>query len=172
VGNPAATNQEFLRMFHYASIAYIESSKAGSGTARPIYITLGGAVAAQITTAGAWRWNAYGAGALTTDASGNITAVSDESVKSNIRPYRAGLEQLAGITPILHGYTVASGLDQTKHDYAGFSAQNVLAVMPEAIGKMSDGNLTLNDRPILAASVNAINELNERIKQLEKIITQ
>ena len=66
------------------------------------------------------------------------------------------------LRPILHGYTVESGLDQTKDDYAGFSAQNVQSVMPEAVGCGEDGMLTLNDRAILAALVNAIKELDTR----------
>ena len=63
------------------------------------------------------------------------------------------------LKPILHGYTVESGLDQTKTDYVGFSAQNVQSVMPEAVGQSRDGMLSLSDRAILAAVVNAIKEI-------------
>jgi hypothetical protein len=50
----------------------------------------------------------------------------------------------------------------TENIYTGFSAQNVQKVIPEAVGKDRNGNLTLSDRPILAAIVNAIKELAER----------
>ncbi len=39
--------------------------------------------------------------------------------------------------------------------------------MPLAVGVDSRGYLTLADRPILGAAVNAIKELEGRIKQLE-----
>lgn len=123
---------------------------------------LAGTTTAAISSAGAWRWYNYGAGSITSDGSGNLTAVSDERVKTNIRPFVRGLRDVLKLKPILHGYTVESGLDQTKDDYAGFSAQNVQSVMPEAVGQMADGMLTLNDRAILAAVVNAIHELERR----------
>ncbi len=134
-----------------------------------------------INSSGSQRWPTYGAGALTTDASGNITAASDESIKSAIRPFVRGLDAIMGVSPILHGYTVESGLDQSRDDYAGFSAQNIRSVIPEAVGKMADsiiaavksedgtileeervieGKLTLSDRPVLAAAINAIKELS------------
>ena len=67
----------------------------------------------------------------------------------------------------MYGYTKESGLDQSKKDYAGFSAQNVRSVMPEAVGSDPGGNLTLNDRPIIAALVNAVNELSAQIRTLK-----
>jgi len=116
-----------------------------------------------ITTAGAIRFNAYGAGALTTDASGNITASSDERIKSNIRPFSRGLAEILAINPILHGYTEESGLDQSRDDYAGFSAQQVQTIIPEAIGANADGMLSFSDRPVMAALVNAMKELNANL---------
>ena len=116
-----------------------------------------------ISTAGAVRFNAYGAGALTTDASGNITAASDERIKSNIRPFSRGLAEILAINPILHGYTEESGLDQSRDDYAGFSAQQVQPLIPEAIGVNADGMLSFSDRPVMAALVNAMKELNANL---------
>ena len=119
---------------------------------------------ATLSDAGAWRWHAYGAGTITSDASGNLTAVSDERVKRDIRPFKRGLAEIRMLSPILHGYAEGSGLDQSKNDYAGFSAQNVLEHIPEAIGQNDDGFLSLADRPILAALVNAVKELDARTR--------
>ena len=47
--------------------------------------------------------------------------------------------------------------------YAGFSAQNVQAAIPEAVGSSTNGYLTLQDRPLIAAVVNAIKELSQRV---------
>ena len=130
----------------------------GMGSTGSLKLAGSNAIAVTIAngTSTGMRFNGYGAGALTTDASGNITATSDESIKTEIRPFIAGIAELALINPILHGYTKESGLDTKRNDYAGFSAQNVLAAIPQAVGKSSDGRLSLNDRPILAAAVNAL----------------
>jgi hypothetical protein len=116
-----------------------------------------------ISKTGAIRFNTYGAGALTTDASGNITASSDERIKSNIRPFSRGLTEILAINPILHGYTEESGLDQSRDDYAGFSAQQVQQIIPEAVGANADGMLSFSDRPVMAALVNAMKELNANL---------
>lgn len=119
--------------------------------------------AVTISSAGAtgMRFNGYGAGALTTDASGNITAASDARMKEQIRSFTRGLADLSGLRPAIFRWKKSSGLD-TAHDYAGFVAQNVQATIPEAVGESPDGMLTLSDRPILAATVNAVNELERR----------
>ena len=52
--------------------------------------------------------------------------------------------------------------------YSGFSAQNVQSVIPEAVGQNSNGYLTLSDRPIIGALVNAIKALNTKNETLEE----
>lgn len=118
----------------------------------------------QLTEAGALKLSNYGAGTATFDANGNITSVSDERLKRNIRPFTRGLNAIRMLSPILHGYTAASGLDPTRDTYAGFSAQNVRAAIPEAVDVSKDGYLTLSDRGILAALVNAQKELDRRLR--------
>jgi hypothetical protein len=94
--------------------------------------------AMRLSSAGALQLNTYGAGTLTTDASGNVTAVSDLRLKTNVRPFTKGLAALRALpAPIMHGYTVASGLDQQRDDYAGFGLDAAFeAVLPEAVGRM------------------------------------
>lgn len=55
------------------------------------------------------------------------------------------LEQLS---PILYKWKPETGFDAST-TYAGFSAQNVQAAIPEAVGQGKDGFLTLQDRPHL-----------------------
>ena len=121
---------------------------------------------------GTFRMAAYGAGTATFDASGNITSVSDERAKRNIRPFSTGLSALLGLRPILHGYAKTSGLDQTRDDYAGFSAQNVRNFIPEAVSTDPKGMLSLSHAPILATLTNAVQELHvdvqAEIKALKK----
>jgi hypothetical protein len=117
------------------------------------------------------RFNSYGAGTLTTDASGNITASSDERLKNIEGSFVRGLEEIRGIKPILYKWKVATGLD-TKTTYAGFSAQNIKSVIPEAIGVSPDGYYTILDRPIEAALVNATNELDQLVVEQQRAIEQ
>jgi hypothetical protein len=161
------TNYEALELSCSAGVANIYSTSGGS-TGRPaLAFGANDAERMRISTAGAIKFNNYGAGTLTTDGSGNITAVSDERIKKNIRPFSRGLSDIIAINPILHGYSIASGLDQSRDDYAGFSAQQVQPLIPEAIGVNADGMLSFSDRPIMAALVNAVKELSARLAALE-----
>lgn len=84
--------------------------------------------------------------------------------------YEVGLKQLMQINPIVYKWNEKSKLE-TKHDYIGFSAQNVRDALGEnAIGINKDGYYSLQDRAILAAMVNSIKELKElNDKQQEEI---
>lgn len=116
-------------------------------------------------TTGAAQLNHYTAGTATFDASGNITSVSDERMKVIQGPFSVGLRAVRGVQPILYRYNVASGLD-TENIYAGFSAQNVGAYIPEAIGKGVDGYYSLNVVPVLAATITAIKEISDELDEL------
>jgi hypothetical protein len=127
-----------------------------------IYTTNAGTsnLALRLSKAGLLRLPGYGAGTLSTDASGNITASSDEKLKTNIRKFRKGLDTLKKLEPILYRWNKKSGLDR-KHDYVGFGARHSKRHIPEAVGKGRDGFHTMSDRAILATAVNAIKELEQ-----------
>jgi hypothetical protein len=114
----------------------------------------------------AYRFSGLGAGTMTTDASGNVVITSDETLKVINGSFTAGMSAIRGIEPILYSWREESG-NETANSYAGFSGQNVLRFIPEAVGKMADGKLTLQDRPLIAALVNALKELDARIASLE-----
>jgi len=120
-----------------------------------------------INSAGNLQLNAYGAGTLTTDASGNVTATSDERLKYIQRPFAGGLREISELRPIVYKWRPESKLD-TEHEYAGFSAQQVKRVIPEAVGQDQNGHMTLQDRPIEAALVNAVRELSEQVNDLKR----
>lgn len=126
--------------------------------------TLSGATLLAVTATGAdisgtLKLNAYGAGTLTTDASGNVTATSDERLKDITGSFTRGLAELRGIQPIQYKWRASTGRD-TVETYSGFSAQNVLTHLPEAVDMNLDGSYALQDRALLAAAVNAIKELH------------
>lgn len=129
-----------------------------------------GNIRLSISGAGGVKFNIYGAGTLTTDASGNITATSDTTLKTQIVKFTKGLSALKGVSPISYHWSSESGMD-TKNTYSGFSAQNIKRNIPEAVGKMANGKLTIDERPIIATMVNAINELKAIVDAQAKIIS-
>lgn len=159
------TVNEATQGYVYASSS---TFRINSYTNKPIDFFTNNVQTAALSGAGAWRWHAYGAGALTTDASGNITATSDARIKKNVRPFTRGLEAIDALKPVLYGYTKMCGLDQTKNDYVGFIAQDLQAVIPEGVGVMGDGMLTINDRAILAALVNAVQAMKVKLDKVAK----
>ncbi len=72
-----------------------------------------------------------------------------------------GLPAILQLEPISYRWKQETGFD-TENTYSGFSAQNVQEAIPEAVGEDEKGYLTLSDRPIVAALVNAVKELNAR----------
>ena len=115
---------------------------------------------AQLHTNGSVRLANFGSGTLITDSNGNVSASSDERLKHIKGKFEAGLEAILNIEPIAYSWREESG-NETKGEYYGFSAQNVQAALPGAVGSGPDGYLTLSDRPILAAMVNTIEELHQ-----------
>lgn len=102
------------------------------------------------------------AGTLMTDVAGNITVSSDERLKDIKSSFTRGLAAIQAISPITYKWNEASGLEM-EHEYSGFSAQNVKEAIPEAVGLDGRGYLSLSDRPIVAALVNAIKEQQVQI---------
>lgn len=156
-------------VFGITSSTYSGAFLTNGPTGEAAYISTGGAKALSIgtnfttgitiSTAQAIRMPAYGAGAATFDSSGNITSVSDETQKNIIGPYLATVDS---IKPIIYKWREESGME-TEHEYAGFSAQNCNAADSLMTGRTRDGLLTLQDRALLAAAVNSIHRINDRL---------
>jgi hypothetical protein len=100
-----------------------------------------------------------------------FTGTSDERLK-NTSPYVGGLDKILNIHPVKYTWN-KRGLEHTGwtegQEYVGFIAQDVQKSIPEAVTgtEGAEEYLSLDDRPIIAALVNAIKELEARIKVLE-----
>ncbi len=146
----------------------IGSSTSGAATSTYFMVKSTGQVgigttspSAQLTTTGTVQFAGITGGALSTDANGNVTASSDERLKHIQGEFTRGLDALMGITPIIYKWRDETGYD-TEHEYTGFSAQNIQEFIPEAVMTNKSGFLSLSDRPILAAVINAIKEMRKR----------
>ncbi|MDH3649476.1 MAG: tail fiber domain-containing protein [Saprospiraceae bacterium] len=105
------------------------------------------------------RINNLGAGTVTSDIDGNLTTSSDIRLKEVEGIFKRGLTEIMQLDPIIYRWNVDSGMEM-ESTYTGFSAQDVMEVIPEAVSQDINGYLTLSDRPIIAALVNAVKELS------------
>jgi hypothetical protein len=100
-----------------------------------------------------------------------FTGVSDERLK-NATMYAGGLAEILAINPIRFTYNELGqkfgGWDK-EHVYVGFSAQNVQKSIPEAIQgyEGEEKYLSFDDRPVIAALVNAVKELKAELDALK-----
>jgi len=111
------------------------------------------------------RFYDYGAGTLSTNASGVISATSDLTQKTVVGEYTRGREALRGWNPILYKWNAGTELEDGM-TYAGYGAQHILPHIPEAVFG-TEGKYTVMDRPILMVAVNAINELDSALSKLQ-----
>lgn len=167
-------NSSLSRQFSFASgrdaagqaLGKISLFVSAAANQNPLDPATPGTVVVTIDKTGTLQLPGYGAGTLTTDASGNVTASSDEQLKDIDGPYSKGLAAVLKLSPILYHWNEKSELDRSTQ-YAGFSAQDVRAVIPEAVFENKFGMLSLSDRPIIAALVNALKELTQRLEAVE-----
>ena len=115
---------------------------------------------------GGVRVRSLGTGTVQSDATGILSVSSDERLKNITANFNRGLNAVLGLQPISYKWNNISGLDM-QNTYAGFSAQNVQANIPEAVGVDNKGYLTLSDRPIIAALVNSVKELKKENEDLK-----
>ena len=114
--------------------------------------------------------NLAGTGSRTVlaDASGNLSApVSDISVKQNIKPIGYGLNEIVKMNPVWFDF-----IDRYKNYGEGRQngniAQEMEAIIPEAVFTTpSTGKMGINYDQLHAVYIKAIQQLEERIKQLE-----
>lgn len=107
------------------------------------------------------------------DASNDIVAfsTSDRRLKENITPITNALEKVRSLTGVEFDWK-----EETKsvHGYEGHDvgviAQDVQAVLPEAVRTNDSGYLSVRYEKMIALLVEANKELAERVEQLEKLI--
>jgi len=129
----------------------------------PIKIYGSSGVVCLITLAGGGNRAVY------SDSSGNLTnSSSDERLKENITPLSYGLNEINGLQPISFNWKDRAKFGEQKE--IGFTAQSVLPIIPEVIGTNHDGMMSLDYSHFSPVLVKAIQELNERINKLEKLL--
>lgn len=128
--------------------------------AADVYLTQGGGTTRIYT---ALVLNGLTSCTLQVNGSGAVGCVSDAAAKRDIQSWRSGLDTVNRLRPV--SYQWADGGDTGRH--IGFIAQDVDRVIPEAVTRQAWGGglLTLDDRAILAALVNAVQELSKKVQR-------
>jgi len=136
-----------------------EDGNVGIGTTSPAYQLQLSLNSAAKPTSSAW------------------TVVSDERVKTNIRPYETGLEELLQVKPKIFDYNGKAGFDTKAKNNIGVIAQEIKDVIPETVKKYNaklnkedkeDTELyNFDSHALTFALINSVKELNAKIEQLE-----
>jgi len=156
--NRPAGNAMSFREGNTAQLTIAAGGNVGIGTAAPTYKL-------QISTDSAAK-----------PGTNTWTVSSDGRLKTIEGPFTRGLEAIERLDPVYYRYRDGNALNlPTDKIYVGFVAQDVKDVIPEAIGKDTQGYYTMNSDAITYAMLNAIKELKAendalkaRVEALEK----
>lgn len=94
--------------------------------------------------------------------------VSDQRLKKDIAPIYNGLDTVLALRPVTFMWK-----DLTNHNTSdpreqdGFIAQEVTDIIPSAVGESPDGYLTLDKTALIAPMVQAIQQLNTKITNIQ-----
>jgi hypothetical protein len=117
--------------------------------------------------------NVTGCGGLQTNGTGVVSCTSDINFKDVHSDFTAGLDAIMQIHPKTYSWKKDTYLYDGGIDYSGFIAQDVQAALPQGVSTGSQGQLQLNTTTVLAATVNAIKDLNLKVTSLASIdVTQ
>ncbi|MEJ0025767.1 MAG: tail fiber domain-containing protein [Rhizomicrobium sp.] len=111
------------------------------------------------------------AGTLAVNGSGDIICSSDARLKNVLGDYAGGLAAVVHLSPKLFTYRPTRGDPNETFVHAGFLAQDVMSVIPQASALQRDGYYSLDTTAILAATVNAVKELKAIADKQAKEIT-
>ena len=113
-----------------------------------------------------------GSRAVNADASGNLSAASDSSLKQEDKGAPIpGLKEILKITP--RAYKWLADIENRGDEAAteiGFFADEVAPIIPSAAPKCADGLYGFYDRSVTAALVKAIQELSAELNELKQRI--
>jgi len=139
---------------------------AGDETER-MRITYDGKLGIGTDSPGSYLLAVNGSAAKT--GGGSWSTFSDIRLKEVMGEYQHGLVEICSLRPVGYRYKEDNELNlPSDKESVGLVAQEVQAVIPEAVEENDSGYLLVNNDPVIWAMVNAIQELktqNEELKQ-------
>jgi hypothetical protein len=98
----------------------------------------------------------------------DVQTASDIRLKNVLDIPVQGLETIDKMTPIK--YNLKNDEDETPKTHLGFSAQELLELVPEVVGQDEDGYYNVSYQKLVPVLVKAIQELTEEVRELKKKI--
>ena len=122
----------------------------------------------QIADTGTDRMSLTIGGTLT--VSGDVVAYgspSDVRLKENIKTIESALDKVSKLQGVTFDWKKSDNILDIKEDI-GFIAQDVQKVVPELVRENEDGMLSMRHQGVVPILLEAIKELEARVKELEK----
>ena len=142
-------------------------TSVGSGAQYLIDAQVGGVTQFNVTNAGVVSAvSLVSCGGIQTNGSGTMSCTSDERLKDLHGEFTAGLASIMQINPETYSWRENSGLYDGGINYSGFIAQNIESAIPEAVNINPSGYRQVNTTTILAATINAIKEMNLNLEDV------
>jgi hypothetical protein len=119
-----------------------------------------------LTSGGGWRFRCDDSGNAI--ATGDVTAYSDRRVKENIHTIDNALDKVNNLRGVY--YTRIDSEDKQRK--VGVIAQETLEVLPEVVGKDTDGMYNVAYGNITALLIEGMKEQQTQIEELKKLVNK
>ena len=131
--------------------------------------------------AGSERMRISANGNIGAPSGSNIYNASDLRLKQNITTITEGLDKIIALNPVKFNWLDGFEPSEDGKDMLGFIAQEVQSIIPEAVENFGNNSVTIgetivenplrvNEKFIIPVLVKAIQEMNTKIIELEKIV--
>jgi len=97
---------------------------------------------------------------------------SDKNLKTNITPIENALDKVLSLEGVEFDFISGANCGYLKKHQIGLIAQDVKKVIPEIVGKNSDGTLGVSYQHLVAVLIEAVKEQQQEIEELKKIVNE
>ncbi len=104
---------------------------------------------------------------------GSWAVFSDRRLKKNIQPYQEGLSNILQIRPVTFQYNGTGGIADTETQHVGVIAQEIQEIAPSTVQTVETNTgeyLEFDPSSLDFMMINAIQELNEKLEQMQEKI--
>jgi Chaperone of endosialidase len=169
-----ATPTAYFRVGYNGAVSYLNSGNFGISTTSPSY-KLDVVGDSRITSGSLGVGVAPNATDGRIDASNDIVAysTSDQRLKENVTPIESALEKVKTLTGVEFDWKEETAHVHGYHGHdVGIIAQDVQAVLPEAVRTNESGYLSVRYEKMIALLIEANKELAARVELLEQKLKQ
>ena len=93
-------------------------------------------------------------------------------LKNNITPITSALSKVLQLNGVEFDFISGVNCGHLKKHQIGLIAQDVNKIIPEVVGKNSDGTFGVSYQHLVAVLIEAIKEQQQEIEELKKIVSE